>query len=50
MNYILLFCIVVGIICGLLQGLNDMIEVRNNPSIGVKESKNLFTFLFADKY
>lgn len=50
MNYILLFCIVLSMICGVLRGLNDMREVRNNPSLGVKESKNLFSFLFTDKY
>jgi hypothetical protein len=50
MNYILLFCIIVSMIGGVLRGLNDMREVRNNPSLGVKESKNLFSFLFTDRY
>jgi len=50
MNYILLFCIILSMIGGVLRGLNDIIEVRHNPSLGVKESKNLFTFLFTDKY
>lgn len=50
MNYILLVCIVLAMINGIIQGLNDMHQVRTNPSIGVKESKNLFTFLFTDKY
>lgn len=35
---------------GVLQGLNDMREVRINPSLGIKESKNLFSFLFTDRY
>lgn len=39
-----------AMISGTLQGLNDMSKVRQNPSLGVKESKNLFTFLFTDKY
>ena len=50
MNYILLACIIFAMISGILQGLNDMSKVRQNPSLGVKESKNLFTFLFTDKY
>lgn len=50
MNHIILFCIVFAMISGILQGLNDMGQVRQNPSLGVKESKNLFTFLFTDKY
>lgn len=50
MNHILLFCIVLAIINGIVQGLNDIKQVRNNPSLGVKESKNLLTFLFTDKY
>lgn len=39
-----------AIIFGILRGISDMYEVRHNPSIGVKESKNLFTFLFTDNY
>lgn len=50
MNYILLFCIVLAIINGIVQGLNDIKQVRYRPSLGVKESKNLFTFMFTDKY
>lgn len=50
MNFILLTCIIFAIISGILQGLNDISRVRQNPSLGVKESKNLFTFLFTDKY
>jgi hypothetical protein len=50
MNYILLFCVIISMIGGVLRGLNDMREVRNNPSLGVKESKNLFSFLFTDRY
>jgi hypothetical protein len=39
-----------AIINGIAKGLNDIREVRQNPVLGVKESKNLFTFLFTDKY
>jgi hypothetical protein len=35
-------------ISGILQGINDINSVKVNPKLGVKESKNLFTFLFLD--
>lgn len=50
MNYILLFCIVLAMINGIAQGLNEMTQVRRDPSLGIKESKNLFSFLFTDQY
>lgn len=46
MNHILLFFIGIAIINGIIKGLNDIEKVRHNPSLGVKESKNLFTYLF----
>lgn len=46
MNYILLFCLISSMICGIINGISDMNKVRDNPSLGVKESKNLFTYLF----
>jgi len=50
MNYILLVCIGLAMINGIVKGLNDIKQVRKHPNLGVKESKNLFTFLFADSY
>jgi hypothetical protein len=50
MNYILLFCVVISMIGGIFRGLNDMREVKYQPNLGVKESKNLFSFLFTDTY
>jgi len=50
MNYIILIALVFSIICGIINGLNDIRQVRSNPCLGVKESKNLFTFLFTDSY
>lgn len=46
MNYILLLCLILSMICGIVHGVSDMKKVRHNPSLGVKESKNLFTYLF----
>lgn len=48
MNYILLFCLILSMCCGIIKGLQDMTNVRNNPSLGVKPSKNIFTYLFID--
>jgi hypothetical protein len=48
MNYILLFFIIVSIIGGIVGGLNQIQEVRRNPSLGIKQSKNIFTYLFID--
>jgi hypothetical protein len=50
MNYILLFCVILAMINGVVQGLADIQNARQNPNLGVKESKNFFTFLFTDKY
>lgn len=35
---------------GIINGLNDIRRVRINPCLGVKESKNIFSFLFTDPY
>jgi hypothetical protein len=48
MNYIILVGIIISGICGIFQGLNDMQQVKRNPSLGVKPSKNIFTYLFID--
>lgn len=37
-------------ICGIFRGISDMCDVRQNPSIGVKESKNIFTYFLTDTY
>lgn len=50
MNYLLLVCLIFAMICGFLQGLGDMAKARKDPSFGVSESKNIFTFLFTDEY
>lgn len=48
MNYILLFFFVLSCVGGFVRGVNDTIHVKNDPSKGVQESKNIFTFLFLD--
>ena len=50
MNYIILFCVVLAMLNGIIQGLGDISNVRKHPSTGMKESNNIFTFLFTDKY
>lgn len=50
MNSTLLLFLVIAIIGGILHGFSEMDSVKKNPSLGIKPSKNLFTFLFTDKY
>lgn len=50
MNYILLICLGFVMISGIIKGINDITQVKQNPNLGVKESKNLFTFFFTDSY
>ena len=40
----------IAILCGIARGIKDMNDVRNNPSLGVKPSPNIFTYLFIDSY
>lgn len=50
MNSTLLFFLILAILGGIVHGFSEINTVRKNPSLGVKPSKNLFTFLFTDKY
>lgn len=44
------FLFIIAIVSGFLNGLYELYRVQNNPSLGIKPSKNLFTFLFMDRY
>jgi hypothetical protein len=48
-NTLILF-IILAVMGGAIHGLSEIQKVRTNPQLGVKPSKNLFTFLFTDKY
>lgn len=37
-----------AIILGIIRGIIDMQEVRKNPSLGIKPSQNIFSYLFID--
>lgn len=43
-------CFIIAIVSGVINGLYQLYIVKNNPSLGIKPSKNLFTFLFIDPY
>ena len=45
-----IFCFLLCIGIGLLEGIANTIKVKKNPKLGVKPSNNIFTFLFMDKY
>jgi hypothetical protein len=48
MNYFLLICLIITMLGNIIRGLHDIQSVRLNPSLGVKPSKNIFTYLFID--
>jgi len=50
MNTVLLFALSCAVVIGFFNGLSKIDEVRKNPSLGVKPSKNLFCFFFNDRY
>lgn len=50
MNFVLGGCILYAIFLGFIHGQKEINDVRTGKKPGVKESKNLFTFLFCDKY
>lgn len=50
MNYILSFYFILALIIGIINGFAKMSGVRKNPELGCEPSKNIFTFLFSDKY
>lgn len=50
MNATLLLFLIVAIIGGVCHGFSEIEAVKHNPKLGVKPSKNLFTFLFTDRY
>lgn len=41
---------IIAIVFGFFNGLYEIYIVKNNPSLGITPSKNLFTFLFVDRY
>ncbi len=50
MDYVLFVSIIVASLCGLVDGLLKVQKTKMNSSLGVESSKNIFTFMFADKY
>ena len=48
MNYIILWGLIISGIVGWIKGGQDMKRARHDPSIGIKPSKNLVSFLFLD--
>jgi hypothetical protein len=50
MNSTLLFFLVCAIIGGMVNGFAEINKVKKDPKLGVKPSKNIFTFLFCDRY
>lgn len=50
MNNFLLALLVIAILGGILKGIISVKEVEKNPSLAINPSKNLFTFVFTDKY
>jgi hypothetical protein len=50
MNPALLLVFGLAIVAGIISGIQEMNAVKRNPSLGVKKSKNLWTFLFEDSY
>ncbi len=50
MDYVLFVCIIVASLSGIINGLLKVQRGKMNSSLGVKSSKNIFTFMFTDKY
>jgi hypothetical protein len=50
MNHFLLLCFAFAILLGLIDGGNKMKLVKKHPEYGVARSRNIWTFLFCDKY
>lgn len=50
MNWVLANCIMLALFLGFLNGIKEINDVRTGKKPGVKESRNLFTFLFCDRY
>jgi hypothetical protein len=48
MNALLTIAFIVAAIFGWIKGGEDMKRARHDPSIGVKPSQNLISFLFLD--
>jgi hypothetical protein len=48
MNPALTIAILICIVAGFIHGGQLMNNVKKDPRLGVKPSKNLFTFLFID--
>jgi len=49
MNVFLAFCMIAAIFFGVLNGLSNIKNVRNNPELGYEQSPNLLSFLFNSK-
>ena len=41
--------LIISVVVGMINGYVEMREVRKNPCLGIKPSKNLISFLFLDK-
>jgi hypothetical protein len=50
MNWFLMMCFILSILFGLVDGGKKMDAVKKHPELGVKQSRNIWTFLFYDKY
>lgn len=50
MNYPLALFFILAVIFGVLKGVAEISNVRENPDLGYRSSRNIFTFLFTDKY
>lgn len=50
MNETFLFFLIAAICGGVLNGFSEISQVKHNPSLGVKPSNNIFSFIFTDKY
>jgi len=47
MDSFIILCLVISILGGAISGIKEM---RDNSGYSVKSSRNIFTFLFCDKY
>jgi len=50
MDYVLFVCIIMTSLSGIINGLLKVQRAKTNSSLGVGSSRNIFTFMFTDKY
>jgi hypothetical protein len=50
MSHVVILAIIIASIAGWFNGGQKLKAVRRDPSLGVQNSNNIFTFLFLDKY